>query len=192
MIPLEHILVDKQTIGNHLLRNRHQLSVHFICHPHHFTQILHIVKTGQIHKFAFFRQLLNHIRIQQVQIIHIMTGPVKGHLIIRSVLIILRRVCDIVHCHPQLFLRHGNCFFRCASGHIVRIRLRLFHGAEQRYNAFVIPLKNYHIVLWQLPVYTGCHRQRNQPPKAKCPYFIPSLMHIHTSGRFMKGKISSH
>ena len=66
MILVKQVLVDKQTIRNDLLRNRHKLSIIHIRCFYHVPQILHTVKTRQIHQLSFCCQLLYRVWIEQI------------------------------------------------------------------------------------------------------------------------------
>ena len=76
-----------------------------------FVRDMRLNKIRQIHKLSLFSQNLDSIRIQQIEVIHIVTHSGKSHIIIALVLIVFCRISNILYRHPQLFLRHPKSFF---------------------------------------------------------------------------------
>ncbi|GFI64447.1 hypothetical protein IMSAG185_00035 [Lachnospiraceae bacterium] len=134
LIPVEHILIDKQSVGDYFLGDGHQLPVYGVRRLYHIPQILYAFQPRQILKPSLFSKGSDRIRIQQVEIIHIVSHPVKGNVVVGLILIALSRIGNIIYRHPKRFLRHTDRLIRGAAGHILRIRIHLFHGAVKIYN----------------------------------------------------------
>ena len=82
---VKHIHIDKQAIGHHLLGNGHQLPVHRVGGADYFPQIFRAVQPGQIRQPPLGAQNHHSIRVEQVQVIHVVPHPVQADLIIGPV-----------------------------------------------------------------------------------------------------------
>ncbi len=176
----EHVHIDKQAVGHHLLGDRHQLSVHRVGNPNDLPQVLRAVQPRQVHQPALRTQGQNGVGVEQIQVVHIVSGPVQGHLVIGLVLVVFRRIGLVSHRHPQPLLRHGYGQVRRGSGHIFGVRVGLFHGAEHINHLFALfPARKQVLVL---PVYAAAGRRQQHGPRragGRPSAQAPILAHFH-------------
>ena len=103
----EQIHVEEQAVGHHLLGDGHQPAVHCVGGEDDIPQVFDAVQPGQVGQLTLRPQGQDGVRVQQIQVVHIVSGPVQGHVVIGFILIVLRRIGPVGHGNAQRFLRHG-------------------------------------------------------------------------------------
>ena len=78
------------------------------------------------------------VRVKQIDIVHIASGPVHQDFVICLFLMVFGGVGSIFHLESQGFFGGDHGQFLCGSGGVVRIGIGFFHGRKHVDYLFVI------------------------------------------------------